>query len=160
MFSRVGVSRTCSVGRRSLRKFLKEERALVQDMVDTTFLRFKEVIRDGRSWAASQDGEAVRSLSEQWEQYADGRILSGEQAWELGLVDELGDMDRAFERAKSLAGLTDAKLVAYEQPFSLFFSFSHPKRRSGNAQIKLDLGLDVPGLEAGRLYFISSTYVQ
>ena len=147
-------------GEKKPEEISQEERALVQDMVDTTFLRFKEVIRDGRSWAASQDGEAVRSLSEQWEQYADGRILSGEQAWELGLVDELGDMDRAFERAKSLAGLTDAKLVAYEQPFSFSSLFRIQSAVPGNAQIKLDLGLDVPGLEAGRLYFISSTYVQ
>ena len=149
-----------SSGEKKPEEISQEERALVQDMVDTTFLRFKEVIRDGRSWAASQDGEAVRSLSEQWEQYADGRILSGEQAWELGLVDELGDMDRAFERAKSLAGLTDAKLVAYEQPFSFSSLFRIQSAVPGNAQIKLDLGLDVPGLEAGRLYFISSTYVQ
>ena len=147
-------------GEKKPEEISQEERALVQDMVDTTFLRFKEVIRDGRSWAASQDGDAVRSLSEQWEQYADGRILSGEQAWELGLVDELGDMDRAFERAKSLAGLTDAKLVAYEQPFSFSSLFRIQSTVPGNAQIKLDLGLDVPGLEAGRLYFISSTYVQ
>jgi len=73
---------------------------------------------------------------------------------------ELGDMDSAFERAKSLAGLTDAKLVAYEQPFSFSSLFRIQSALPRNAQIKLDLGLDVPGLEAGRLYFISSTYVQ
>ena len=49
-------------GEKKPEEISQEERALVQDMVDTTFLRFKEVIRDGRSWAASQDGEAVRSL--------------------------------------------------------------------------------------------------
>ena len=89
-----------------------------------------------------------------------GRIFSGEQAWELGLVDELGDMDRAFERAKSLAGLPDAKLIAYEQPFSFSSLFRIQSALPSDSQIKLDLGLDIPGLEAGRLYFISSTYVQ
>ena len=48
-------------------------------------------------------------------------------------------MDRAFERAKSLAGLTDAKLVAYEQPFS-FSSLFRIQSAAQNAQIKLILG--------------------
>ena len=99
------------------------------------------------------DGEAVRSLSEQWEQYADGRILSGEQAWELGLVDELGDMDRAFERAEVFGWINRCQTGAYEQPFSFSSLFRIQSAVPGNTQIKLDLGLDVPGLEAWATLF-------
>lgn len=43
----------------------------------------------------------------------DGRIFTGAQALEIGLVDELGSVYDAFEAAKSLAGLTEAQLVKY-----------------------------------------------
>jgi protease-4 len=147
-------------GEKRMEDISAEERQLVQDMVDQTFDRFKEVIREGRSWAAAQDGDPVRALSAQWEDYADGRILSGDQAMELGMVDELGDLDVAFARAKSLTGLADAKLVTYEQPFSLASFFRIQSRLKPSQQIKLDLGIQLPQLEAGRLYFLSSNFIQ
>jgi ClpP class serine protease len=43
----------------------------------------------------------------------DGRVFTGRQALELGLVDELGTLYDAFDTAKQLAGLTEAQLVKY-----------------------------------------------
>lgn len=43
----------------------------------------------------------------------DGRVFTGRQALELGLVDELGTLYDAFEVAKRLAGLHSAQLVKY-----------------------------------------------
>ncbi len=43
----------------------------------------------------------------------DGRVFTGRQALQLGLVDELGTLYDAFDAAKELAGLTEAELVKY-----------------------------------------------
>ena len=47
---------------------------------------------------------------------ADGRIYSVEQAKELGLVDELGTLEDAYEAAKQLAGLEEAQIIRYVYP--------------------------------------------
>ncbi len=138
----------------------KEEKAMVQAMVDSTFSRFKEVILEGRNWSLDQDGDEGRSLSPDWQDYADGRILSGQQAFELGFVDELGGFDAAFDRAKSLVGIENANLIAYEKPFSFSSLFRFVGQADTENKVTLDIGLDVPRLEAGRLYLLSPTYIR
>ena len=137
-----------------------EEKAMVQGMVDSTFQRFKEVILKGRNWSQDQDGDEGRALSPAWQDFADGRILSGTQAYELGFVDELGSFEVAVDRAKSLAGIEDANLIAYDKPFSLFSFFRFMGKTSAENKVKVDIGLDIPRLEAGRLYLLSPTFIQ
>jgi protease IV len=52
----------------------EEERAMAQALVDETFARFKQVVRDGREAAARANGDQGRPLADDWEAYADGRI--------------------------------------------------------------------------------------
>ena len=137
-----------------------QEKAMVQAMVYTTFNRFKEVILEGRDWAQDQDGDTGQPLSPEWQNYADGRILSGSQAFELGFVDELGGFEVAVDRAKSIAGIQNANLIAYEKPFSFSSFFRFVGQASTEHQVKLDIGLDLPRLEAGRLYLLSPTFIQ
>ncbi|MDA0751452.1 MAG: signal peptide peptidase SppA [Verrucomicrobia bacterium] len=137
-----------------------EEKAMVQEMVDTTFNRFKQVIQEGRDWAQSQDGDSGKPLASNWQNFADGRILSGEQAFELGLVDELGGFEKAVARAKSLAGIAEANLIAYDKPFSFSSFFRFLGKAESNQKIEVDLGFDRPKLQAGRLYLLSPTYIQ
>lgn len=130
-----------------------EERQMVQDLVDHTFGRFKEVVREGRDFASQLNGDTGRALGPNWEAYADGRILSGQQAWEQGFVDELGNFDTAVRRLHRLAGIPDADLIRYQRPLdfaSLFRLFGGTEGRS----IKLDLGIDMPRLTPGQLYFL------
>lgn len=136
-----------------------EEKAMVQSMVDATFNRFKEVILEGRDWSQDQDGDEGQILSSDWQDYADGRILSGTQAFELGFVDELGGFDVAVDRAKSLAGIQNANLIAYEKPFSFSSLFRFVGQASAEHKVKIDIGLDIPRLEAGRLYLLSPTFI-
>ncbi|MBL9139875.1 MAG: signal peptide peptidase SppA [Verrucomicrobiales bacterium] len=138
----------------------EEERRIVQDLVNETFERFKSVIEEGRGFAkahnednAGDEADKGRPLSKSWSDYADGRLLSGKEAWKLGLVDELGDFSAAVERAQKLSGIDDAKLIQYLRPVgfgSLFRLFG----QSEETRIKIDLGIQLPQLRAG-LYFLA-----
>ncbi|BAD41777.1 putative proteinase IV [Symbiobacterium thermophilum IAM 14863] len=76
------------------REMTDAERDLLQDLVDETYEAFVPVVAEGRGMDEAQ----VRKI-------ADGRILTGRKALELGLVDELGDLKRAVQVAAELAGL-------------------------------------------------------
>src|SRR5436190_14011440 len=83
-----------------------EERELIQSMVNETFDKFKSVVSEGRGNAAKKNGNGAdtgKALADNWQQYADGRILSGKEAVRLGFVDELGNLDTAVARARKLA---------------------------------------------------------
>ena len=81
----------------------EEELEILQTYVDEGYDRFVEVIVEGRKLPE----EEVREL-------ADGRIYSGLQAESLGLVDELGDLERAAEISRELASLEEATTVRYQ----------------------------------------------
>ena len=143
-------------GEKDDKEVLPEEKEMVQALIDETFEKFKQVVADGRKRAHDQNGTEGRELSASWKDFADGRVLSGRQAYELGFVDELGNFDTAVERARELAGIDHANLVQYERPFdfgNLFRLFGQSESRA----LKLDLGLQLPHLQVGRLYFLSPT---
>src|SRR5207253_3724845 len=99
-----------------------------------------------------------KPLISSWKQLADGRVLTGKQAYEAGFVDELGDFDAAVRRTRKLAKIPDANLVRYQEPFGIANLFSlFGESQSGS--VKLDLGFDLPKLQAGRLYFLAPTVV-
>lgn len=143
-------------GEKDDKDVLPEEKEMVQALIDETFEKFKLVVADGRKRAHDRNGSEGRELSATWKDFADGRVLSGRQAYELGFVDELGNFDTAVDRARELAGIDHANLVQYERPFdfgSLFRLFGQSESRA----LKLDLGLQLPRLQVGRLYFLSPT---
>src|SRR6266516_1658293 len=102
-------------GEKSEDEVLPEEKQMVQALIDETFKKFKQVVADGRKSAHEQNGAEGRALADEWEDYADGRVLSGKQAYELGFVDELGNFATAVERARQLAKIKDANLVQYKR---------------------------------------------
>jgi len=139
-----------------------EEKEMVQKLVDETFQKFKSVVAEGRSFANRQNkqtGDAGgQSLTPKWTDYADGRVLSGNEAYKLGFVDELGGWDTAVSRAEKLAHIPNARLVQYQQIFdlsSIFRLFG----KSDAKGVKIDLGFDLPRLQAGHLYFLSGAYL-
>ena len=79
-----------------------DERSLIQAVIDNIHNQFVDAIAKGRSMPR----EKVLAL-------ADGRILSGEQALEAGLVDELGNLYDAIQAAANMAGIEDKPEVAY-----------------------------------------------
>ena len=83
----------------------ERDRRLLQDLVDDVFSQFVEAVAAGRQMSPEQ----VLPL-------ADGRIFSGRQAQQLGLVDELGDLDAAIAAAGQLAGIEGKPEVIREAP--------------------------------------------
>ena len=69
-------------------------------------------------------------------------------------MDELGNLDTATDQALSLTGIPDADLIQYRQPLNLANLFQLFGKSEAKA-IKIDLGVDLPKLKAGRLYFLS-----
>lgn len=78
-----------------LRQFSAEDRAMLQSVIDNTHQQFVRAVAEGRRLPI----EDVRKI-------ADGRILSGEQARELKLVDRLGTLQDAIEEAGRVAGIS------------------------------------------------------
>ena len=89
---------------RGFRELTPEEEEIMQGMVDEYYEQFVGVVAEGRGLST----EEVRSL-------ATGQLYSGTKAKDLGLVDELGDLDTAINLAAGLAGI-EAPIVEYYQP--------------------------------------------
>lgn len=135
-----------------------EERAMVQALINETYGKFTNVVAIGRERAYAKNKSKGRALSDNWADYADGRILSGTEAFKLGFVDQLGTFEDAVKQAKSIAGIPRANLVEYQQRFDLsdilrLFSQTDSK------VVKVDLGVEPPKLRAGQLYFLSPLFV-
>jgi protease-4 len=74
--------------------FSEEERAWIRRDMGETYALFKSLVAEGREMT-----------EERVEEIARGRVWTGTQAHEIGLVDELGNFDTALALAKELAGL-------------------------------------------------------
>ena len=90
------------------RTFTPQERVVLQNYVNNGYALFLKRCADGR-------GVAVEDIAK----IAEGRVWTGSKAKEIGLVDELGDLDKAVEIAAQKAGLADYSVKAYpeEKPF-------------------------------------------
>ena len=138
-----------------------EERQMIRDLIQETFGKFKSVVEEGRAAAYAKNtssGGAGRKLDDEWVNYADGRIFSGKQAYDLGFVDELGNFDAAIKRAMRLAGVSNASLVEYQQIFDLS-NFFRLFGKSEPTKLQVELTPETMKLKAGRLYFLSPTFL-
>ena len=86
------------------RDLTEPERQILQGVMDDVHSQFIEAVATGRR----MDRAKVEPL-------ADGRIFSGRQALGLGLVDELGDLADAVDRAAHLVGITGRPRVVQER---------------------------------------------
>lgn len=117
-----------------------EEKALLQGMVNDIFEQFVAVVVKGRK----MEEQKVRSL-------ADGRIYTGRQAKELGLVDELGDMYDAIDIAAQMSGIQgqpEIKEYGKEGPWEKLFGQPEGAMRFLGSKWDNPLPLLFPGLAA------------
>ncbi len=137
-----------------------QEREMLQGMVDQTYGRFKEVVMAGREAAQRKNKDRGRALSDDWADYADGRVLTGKDAFKLGFVDELGNFEDAVKRARTLGNLAGAaNIIQYQQRYDLS-DFLRMFGKTEGRSIKVDLGVEAPALKAGQLYFLSPSFVR
>ncbi|MEI7535028.1 MAG: signal peptide peptidase SppA [Verrucomicrobiae bacterium] len=141
-------------GEREPSEIPPEERAMVQGLIDETYEKFKGVVADGRTAAHELNKKLGAALADNWADYADGRVLSGKQALDLGLVDQLGDFDDTVDRALEIARLKSANLVEYRERYDLSNFLSLFGQSSQSHDIKLNLGVEAPKLQAGLMYFL------
>ena len=86
----------------SYRPMTDAEKAILQDMVDDTYAQFFAAVKAGRPNVKPED------LTE----YTDGRVFTGQRAYNLGFVDKLGGEEEARLLAGELAGLKDPKVLS------------------------------------------------
>ncbi len=87
------------------RKLTEEEFNMIQESVDDIYDDFKGVVAKGRGMTKEQVDVIAR-----------GRVWTGEDAKNIGLIDELGGLQDAIDYAAEQAGVKDKKVVYY--PFA------------------------------------------
>jgi protease-4 len=87
-----------------LRPMTEEERVFLQEYIDNIFHQFVKDVAESRKLPES---EVIK--------IADGRIITGQQALELKLIDGLGNMEDAIEKAAELAGIEGKPNVIYPE---------------------------------------------
>lgn len=95
------------------RQMTDEEKEIFQTLVDEGFERFKEIIRDNRT-RFSKDPEALNKL-------ATGQVYTAQQAKDSGLIDEIGFIEAAIDRAIELAGVdrNQVQVIRYKRTLTL-----------------------------------------
>jgi protease-4 len=86
-----------------------EEKKYMQELADSAFAQFKEVVTTGRS----------SKLNGNIEDIANGKVYTAKNAKDLGLIDDVGYLDDAQKYAASQAGLASPTVVRYQDPPSL-----------------------------------------
>lgn len=77
------------------------EKAILQDMVNDTYTQFFAAVKAGRPNVTPEN------LTE----YTDGRVFTGQRAFNLGFIDKLGGEEEARLLAGELAGIKDPKII-------------------------------------------------
>jgi protease-4 len=140
-----------------------EEHEMVQHLINETYNKFKEVVQEGRTRAHDKNkmsADKGRALAEDWTNYADGRVLSGKEAYDLGFVDQLGNFQDAVKRAKIIVGLganANVNLIQFQQRYDLG-DFLRMFGKTEAPVIKVDLGMEPSKLQVGQLYFLAPMF--
>ncbi len=95
-----------------------EESAYVQRSVEKIYGEFKSRVADGRSQVVKKVGNANMDTA-YIETIAQGRVWTGTQGIELGLVDEIGGLDEAIAYAAKTANLKEFYTKAYPEEKSM-----------------------------------------
>jgi len=100
-----------------VREMTPEERQLLQGMIDDSYSQFVAAVSEGRKMSV----EKVKLL-------ADGRIYTGRQAQEAGLVDKIGDMQDALDSAGELGKIgKNPRVITDSDPFENLMSLMDSK---------------------------------
>jgi protease-4 len=133
------------------RPMTDEERDYLQALIMQTYGKFVGIVAKERGLP---EGELRSGI-------ADGRVVSGKDALEAKLVNQLGEVESAYAKAMELGKTKNAAVVRYESPFKLgrllrLLGQSHVKNVA-TAKLEIDVAGSLrPKLEAGKLYYLPS----
>lgn len=144
LFNKVGITtETIERGKNSgifssSGKFTESQRDVVKKMMEDMYGQFTSKAAKGRNMPV----EKLRKL-------AGGRVYSGRQAKDNGLIDELGTLHDAVAEAKKLAGLdasTDVRIEVLPEPTNFLESLLGNRDAEKETQISQGLGSVAPEL--------------
>ena len=123
----------------------EREQAVVKKLVDECFGDFKQIVLDSRP--------ALRNDQVLQDAVFTGQIFTAKQAQKNGLVDEIGFLEDAIDRALQLASLSkdNARVVRYNQPLGALSELLGASAPQQSARLDLAQLLD---LTAPRAYFL------
>lgn len=89
-----------------------DDREVLKNYLQEAFTRFKDVVKSGRP--------AFRDAPEKLDELATGEIFTANQAKQNGLVDEVGFIEDAIDRAIAMANLDEqnVRVVTYRAPLT------------------------------------------
>ncbi len=108
------------------RPFNAEEMALLEQYIGRGYELFRKRVADGRK----QSVEAIEAI-------AQGRVWLANDALSIKLVDEIGGLDKAVEKAAKLAKLSEYHTTAYPEPSDWFLSLLDSKNEENYLDAKL-----------------------
>lgn len=132
------------------REMTDAERAYVQQLVMETYGKFVGIVARER-----QLDEATLRTG-----VADGRVVTGKEALAQKLVNQNGEIEDAYAKARELANAPDAAIVSYESRFRLsrLFRLFSSESKAGKVEVSLTPHL-LPALEPGKAYLLPSICV-
>jgi len=95
----------------AFRGIKKEEREILQNVLDNVHEQFTKAVAEGR-----------KMVYDDVKKIADGRIFTGEQALKAGLIDELGNLEDAVQAAAKLAGIKGEPVVVSKKEHFSFIN--------------------------------------
>lgn len=113
------------------RPWNESERRVIQAMMEECYEQFTAKAAQGRGL----EQDRIKELG-------GGRVYSGKQAQELGLVDSLGTLSDAIDRAKELAKIdsdTEVELELLPEPVDFFESLFGDSGAEKEVRVTLDL---------------------
>ena len=128
------------------RPISEDHREILERYVGEAFDRFKEIVKSGRP--RFRDDEAAL------DELATGEMFTANQALDNGLIDQIGFVEKAIERALDLAGLSleNARVVQFQRPTSLLSLAGMARAPSDGPDLAALLDLTVP-----RAYYLFTT---
>ncbi len=132
------------------RDLTEEEKTYFQGLVMQTYERFLNIVTSSRHLDATTLRNGI----------ADGRVLSGRDAYNAKLIDQLGYVEDAYDKARILGKAPGAEIVRYEKKHGLAH-FLRLFEDSEKSDIHLDLNVGPTAgmkLDSGRLYLLPSIY--
>lgn len=155
LFGKVGLSMatfTSGAFKDSLsgaRPMRDDEKAYIQNLVTQMYDRFLGIVSEARGVPKDTLKSTV----------ADGRVVTGREALNAKLVDQIGYVEDAYALARELGKAADAGVVKYRHETSFFEIFASARATPQPAKVQVDVGSSLlPKLQPGMMYYLPPSY--